>query len=317
MAGSDLICLEDVREAAARIAPYVRETPLVAMTPSGLWLKAESLQPIGAFKMRGAFNALLSLSESERARGVVAHSSGNHAQAVACAAHALGIEAAIVIPENAPDLKIEATRRWGAEVHLVPFNATARVEKTRELIETHGYIEIPPFDHPAILAGTGTIALEVLRQLSEVETIYVPISGGGLIGGIAAAAKQTNRAIRIVGVEPEQANDAQQSFREGRVVSLPPEQTGRTIADGLRVSHVGNIPFANIRAYVDDIVTVSEDEIRAAMRAIAAQARLIAEPSGAVAPAAALKCSGDLSKAVAILSGGNVEPKFYAEILGG
>jgi len=313
---NDLLALDAVRAAAARIAPYVRETPLVAMAPSGLWLKAESLHPIGAFKMRGAFNALLSLSDVERARGVVAHSSGNHAQAVACAAHTLGVKAAIVIPENAPALKIEATRAWGAEVHLVPFNATARFEKTRELIETRGYIEIPPFDHPAILAGTGTIALEILAQLPEVETIYAPISGGGLIGGIAAAAKQMKKDIRIVGVEPELANDAQQSFRKGAIVSLPAEQTVRTIADGLRVSRVGNIPFANIEAYVDDIVTVSEDEIRAAMRRIAAEARLIAEPSGAVAPAAALKLDNP-SKTVAILSGGNVEPKFYAEVLNG
>jgi threonine dehydratase len=313
----ELVTFAEIRAAAERIAPYIFHTPLVPMVPSGLALKAEILQPVGAFKIRGAFNAVLSLTEEERARGVIAHSSGNHAQAVAYAARRLGVKAVIVMPDNAPAVKLEATRRWGAEIHLVDFMGDARAQACAALAQEHGYVLVPPFDLPAIIAGTGTIGLEILAQKPDIESIYVPVSGGGLISGIAAAVKHSNPAIRIVGVEPEFANDAQQSFRAGHIVSVPPEQTVRTAADGLRVSQLGRLPWAHIQAWVEDIVTVSEAQIDEAMRRIATEARLIAEPSGAAAPAGALMSSTNPDKTVAILSGGNVDPTRYATILSG
>jgi threonine dehydratase len=286
------------------------------MVPSGIGLKTESLQPVGAFKIRGAFNAILALSDVERARGVIAHSSGNHAQAVAYAAHRLGIKAVIVVPDNAPAVKLEATKRWGAEIHLVSFMGNARYEVCAELAERHGYVVVPPFDSAAIIAGTGTIGLEILAQNPDVDSVFVPVSGGGLISGVAAAIKQSDPAIRVIGVEPALANDAQQSFRTGDLVRVPPEETVRTIADGLRVSQVGTLPWQHIRACVDDIVTVTEEQIRDGMRRIASEARLVAEPSGAVAPAAALANATDSKRKVAIVSGGNVDPQLYGSIIG-
>jgi threo-3-hydroxy-L-aspartate ammonia-lyase len=313
MANPDLVTLDAIRAAAARIAPYVAETPLVAMTPTGIALKAENLHPIGAFKIRGAFNALLGLSAEERARGIVAHSSGNHAQAVAYAARALGIKAVVVMPDNVSPVKLAATQAWGAEIHLV--NVAARIETCMRLSHERGLVVIEPFDSSAIMAGTGTIGLEILRQHPGVRFVTVPVSGGGLIGGVAAALAQSNAAICVIGVEPELANDAQMSFRAGRIVSLTPEETARTIADGLRVPQLGRRPWANIQAFVHDIVTVSEDEIRGATKRIATEARLVAEPSGAVALAGALALGLDPAKTVAVLSGGNVEPGLYASIL--
>lgn len=313
----DLVSLDAIRAAADRIAPYVCKTPIVPMTPSGLRLKAENLQPVGAFKIRGAFNAILSLNEDERTRGVIAHSSGNHAQAVAYAAQKLGVKAVIVIPDNAPTIKVESTRRWGAEIHLVDFMGNARYEVAAELAERHGYVVVPPFDSASIIAGTGTIGLEILEQAPDVRAVYVPVSGGGLVSGVAAAIKQSRGDVRVIGVEPELANDAQQSFRKGERVSVPPEQTVRTMADGLRVSQVGKIPWEHIRGYVDDIVTVSEGQIADAMRRIASEARLVAEPSGAVSVAAALVNQDDLNNSVAVVSGGNVDPKLFSSIIGG
>jgi threonine dehydratase len=312
MTNPDLVTLPAIRAAVARIAPYVTETPVIAMTPTGITLKAENLHPVGAFKMRGAFNAILSLSEAERARGIIAHSSGNHAQAVAYAARMLGIKAVVVMPDTVSPLKRDATRHWGAEIHLV--DAAARFETCAQLARDRGLVVIEPFDSLAIMAGTGTIGLEILKQCPEVRFVTVPVSGGGLIGGLAAALAQSNPAIRVIGVEPELANDAQLSFRAGRIVTLSSEETSRTIADGLRVPQLGRLPWANIQAFVHDIVCVSENDIRSAMKRIAAEARLVAEPSGAIALAGALAL--DPAKTVAILSGGNVEPGLYASILG-
>jgi threonine dehydratase len=317
MSSFDLVSLDEVRAAAARIGPYIFHTPIVTMVPSGLKLKAESLQPVGAFKIRGAFNAILSLSNEERRRGVIAHSSGNHAQAVAYAANKLGVKAVIVIPNNAPAVKIEATRSWGAEIHLVDFMGNARTEVCAALAHNHGYLLVPPYESTRIVAGTGTIGLEILQQQPDVESVYVPVSGGGLIAGIATAIKQSKPAIRVIGVEPEFANDAQRSFRAGRIVRIPPEETVRTIADGLRVSQLGEIPWAHVQAYVDDIVTVSEEQIGNAMRRIAKEARLVAEPSGAVAAAGARASDARPETTVAVVSGGNVEPALYASILAG
>jgi threonine dehydratase len=310
----DLVTLEAIRAAAVRIAPFVNETPIVPLTPTGMGIKAESLHPIGAFKIRGAFNALLSLGEDEKRRGVIAHSSGNHAQAVAYAAKQLGIQSTIVMPDNSSRVKLDATKYWGAEVHLV--KAAERASTCQRLARERNLVIIEPFNSLAIMAGTGTIGLEILNQRPDVLFVTVPVSGGGLIGGLSAAIAQSNHNVQVIGVEPELANDAQQSFREGRVISLSSDEAGRTIADGLRVPQLGELPFANIREFVRDIVTVTEDEIRQAMRRIAAEARLIAEPSGAVALAGALKLGLDPDKTVAILSGGNVEAGLYASIIG-
>lgn len=310
-----LISLDAFRQAQARIAPHVGPTPLVDLIPTGLRLKAESLHPIGAFKLRGAFNAILSLSEAQRARGVIAYSSGNHAQAVAYAAHRLGVGAVIVMPSNAPKAKLEGTRRWGAKVVLVGPASAERAARARALVAEHGYMLIPPYDAVPIMQGTGTIGLEILDAAAEVDTVYAPVSGGGLLGGLAAAVKQLNPAVRVIGVEPELADDAARSLAAGQIVALSAEAASRTIADGLRVQQLGDLTWPHVRAFVDEIVTVSEAEIRAAMRAIASGAKLVAEPSGAVAAAGALKRGGDLTRAVAILSGGNVDLDLYAQIL--
>lgn len=313
---ASLLRLELIRQARERISPYVRETPIVAMTPTGLLLKAENLHPVGAFKLRGAFNALLSLTAEQRKRGVIAHSSGNHAQAVAYAAHVLGVKSVVVMPGAVSRTKLEATRHWGAEIHLVDPAGRERVQTCAALAEKHGYAVIEPFDSLAIMAGTGTIGLEILEQCRETSAVVVPVSGGGLIGGIAAALAQSGRCTRVIGVEPEFAADARQSLRTGEIVRVDPEQTMRTMADGLRVPQLGALPFAQIRAFVHDIVTVSEEQIAHAMRRIAREARLIAEPSGAVAAAGALALGLDAKTTVAILSGGNVDLDRYAAILG-
>ena len=310
-----LITLAQIEAARARIAPYVRPTPLLAMNPTGLGLKAENLQPIGAFKLRGAFNALLSLEPEVRARGVVAHSSGNHAQAVAYAAARLGIAATIVMPAAAPKPKLDGVRREGAEIIAVGAASTERAQMARDLAAERGVALIAPFDMDEIMCGTGTIGLEILEQAPDVEVVFAPVSGGGLLGGLAAAIKLSRPKVRVIGVEPERASDAWQSFRAGHIVAISAEEAGSTLADGLRVQQLGERTWPHIRAFVDDIVTVSEDAMRAAMRRIAAEARLVAEPSGAVSVAGALAYKADPGRAVAVVSGGNVEPALFSAIL--
>lgn len=310
-----LITLAQIEAARARIAPYVRPTPMVTMNPTGLALKAENLQPIGAFKLRGAFNALLSLEPEVRARGVVAHSSGNHAQAVAYAAARLGVKATIVMPGDAPAPKLAGVRREGAEIIAVGAASSERARMAQDLAAERGLALIPPFDMDEIMCGTGTIGLEILEQAPDVEVVFAPVSGGGLLGGLAAAIKLSRPTVRVIGVEPERANDAWQSFKAGHVVAISAEQAGSTLADGLRVQQLGARTWPHIQAFVDDIVTVSEEAMRAAMRRIAAEARLVSEPSGAVSVAGALAQSGDPARAVAVVSGGNVEPALYAAIL--
>lgn len=309
------LSLADIRAAASRIAPFVGQTPVVAMTPTGLRLKAENLHPIGAFKLRGAFNAILSLTDEERRRGVIAHSSGNHAQAVAYVAHVLGLKAAVVMPGGVSRTKLAATEHWGAEIHLVDSVGQERAETCARLAREHGYAVVEPFNSLAIMAGTGTIGLEILAQCRDVRFVTVPVSGGGLIGGVAAALVQSNPDISVIGVEPELAADGRDSFRAGRIVRIDPQLTMRTMADGLRVAQLGELPFAQIRRFVKDIVTVSEEQIAEAMRRIAREARLVAEPSGAVAIAGALALGLDPQTTVAVLSGGNLDLERYAAIL--
>ena len=282
-----------------------------------LFLKLENLQPIGAFKLRGAYNKIASLSPEERARGVIAYSSGNHAQGVAYAARALHTKAVIVMPGNAPAIKLEATAALGAEIVKVGPGSSERQQKAEELAAQHGYAIVPPYNDEKIIAGQGTMGLEILEDIPSVETVLVPVGGGGMISGVAAAIKLSRPSVKVIGVEPALAADAQASFRSGRVVNLPAEEVTRTMADGLRTQSIGAINFEHMRTFVDDIVTVSEDEIGQAMRRLAANPKTVAEPSGAVAVAGFLFRDKELPRGtihVAVISGGNIEPGMLAEL---
>ncbi|WP_067466820.1 threonine ammonia-lyase [Actinomadura macra] len=319
---SDLVTLAEIEDAAGRLAGITVRTPLVPFpqppdSPS-LLVKPESLQPVGAFKLRGAYATISSLPEDERGRGVVTHSSGNHARAVAYTARAFGVRAVLVMPHTTPGVKVEACRALGAEVVYVEPTAEARAETAGRLAAAHGFTMIPPYDDPRVIAGQGTVGLEIVQDLPDVAVVLVPISGGGLISGVAAAVKALRPGARVIGVEPEFAADARDSLRQGRLVSWAAEETGRTIADALRVQRVGDLPFEHLRAHVDAIVTVTEEEIRATMRRLARETRLIAEPAGAVATAAYLHHRDELPEGdsyVAILSGGNVDPVLLQEVL--
>jgi threonine dehydratase len=322
-----LVSTIDIRAAAVRIASIAVLTPLVEAFFPGLsghgtgkriWLKAESLQPIGAFKIRGAANKILQLTPAEIARGVITYSSGNHAQGVAYAAREVGAKAVIVMPSNAPAVKRAATLALGAEVVDVGLASSERLAVAEQLVREHGYVVIPPYDDERIIAGQATCGLEIVEALPDVDLVLVPVSGGGLLGGVAAAVKQLSPQTRVFGVEPELAGDASESFRTGSIVTWAAELTSRTIADGLRTQSVGVRNFAHIQAFVEGIITVTEAEIRASMRAIVAATRLVTEPSGAVAAAALLFHAAELppyAKAVAVVSGGNVDPALLAQIL--
>jgi len=317
-----LVNLETIRAAARRITGVAVKTPLVRAAFDGVagcvWLKAESLQPIGSFKLRGAANKILRLSPEEIGRGVITYSSGNHAQGVAYAAREVGAKAVIVMPSNAPAIKRAATLALGAEVVDVGVASSERLAKAEELVRVHGYVVVPPYDDEQIIAGQATCGLEIVEALPNVDLVLSPVSGGGLLSGTATAVKLLRPEAKVFGVEPELAADTVESFRTGKIVTWPAELTSRTIADGLRTQSVGVRNFAHIQAYVDGIITVTEAEIRGAMRAIVTTARLVPEPSGAVTTAALLFHAAELPpyrKAVAIVSGGNVDPKMLAEIL--
>jgi threonine dehydratase len=316
-----MITLSDIRQAQTLLRGIAVRTPLFEWTSATderkLFLKLENLQPIGAFKLRGAYNTVASLSDEERHRGVISYSSGNHAQGVAYAARALGVKAIIVMPASAPKNKLEATAALGAEIVIVGPGSEERRLRAEQLAAEQGYVIVPPYNNEKIIAGQGTLALEILEDLPNVETILVPVGGGGLISGVATAIKLSNPKIRVIGVEPELASDAQASLRAGNIVSFPAEQVSQTLADGLRTQSIGAINFEHIRAYVDDIVTVSENEIREALRALSGNAQTLAEPSGAVAPAAFLFHRDQLPDTkvnVAVISGGNIDPALLAEL---
>jgi threonine dehydratase len=324
-----LVTLDTIRAAAERIAQIAYKTPLVRAQFPGLsgfgtgreiYLKAESLQPIGAFKIRGAANKILQLSAEQIARGVITYSSGNHAQGVAYAAREVGAKAVIVMPSNAPAIKRAATLALGAEVVDVGVASSERLAKSDELVREHGYVVIPPYDDEQIIAGQATCGLEIVEELPDVDLVLTPVSGGGLLSGVATAVKRMRPQAKVFGVEPELAGDTAESFRSGSIVTWGAELTSRTIADGLRTQSVGVRNFAHIQAFVEGILTVTEAEIRAAMKAIVAATRLLPEPSGAVAAAALLFHGAELpayKTAVAVVSGGNVDPAQLAEILTG
>lgn len=322
-ATSELLTLSAFTEAAARIRGVAVHTPLVRLLIPGLdvgeiYIKDEGRQPIGAFKIRGAYNKIAQLTPEQRSRGVITYSSGNHAQGVAYAARAVGAKAVIVMPSNAPEVKKRATAALGAEIVEVGPASSDRLRKAQELEAQFGYIMIPPYDDDQIIAGQGTCGLEILEDLPEVDLVLSPVSGGGLLGGVATAIKLSKPDVRVIGVEPELAADAQESFRAHQVVTWPADMTTRTICDGLRTQSLGERNFEHIRTYVDDIITVSDAQVRAAMRALLSLARITAEPSGACAAAGMLFHRDELlpfTKAVIVMSGGNVEPEVLQSVL--
>ncbi len=312
-----LVGLPDVRAAAGRIEGRVVRTPLVPATwAPGLWLKPECLQPTGAFKLRGALNAVSRLSPERRAAGVVTHSSGNHAQALARAAREAGTTAVVVMPVGSPEVKVEATRREGAEVVLV--DVAERLTTAERLAAERKLTLVPPFDDPDVIAGQGTVGLEVIEDLPDVATVLVPVGGGGLASGVAAAVRALSPRARVVGVEPELAGEVAEGLRLGHRVQWPTERTGRTVADGVRTGP-SELTWAHLEALLDDVVTVSEAAILEAMRLVVLRGRLVCEPSGAVAPAAVTSGLVDAGAGpvVAVVSGGNVDPDLLAAVVRG
>jgi threo-3-hydroxy-L-aspartate ammonia-lyase len=317
---STLVSLDDIRAAAGRIAGVAVRTPLLRWDDT-TWLKPESLQPIGAFKMRGAYNKIASLTDGERARGVVTYSSGNHAQAVARSARLVGTRAVICMPRDAPRVKIDGVERDGAEIRFTGSDSEERHALARRLVEEEGLVMVEPYDDPAIIAGQGTIGLEIVEDLPDVTSVVVPVSGGGLSSGVATAVKRLTTGARVIGVEPELAADARESLARGELVRWAAADTGRTMADGLRTNSLGPLPFEHLRRFLDAIVTVSEDDIADAMRQLAHRARLVIEPSGAASMAAHLAGAADGpagdDRRVIVLSGGNVDRGLFLEILSG
>jgi threonine dehydratase len=341
---TDLIALDEIVAAQGRLRGVAVRTGLyrvpverlsasgIAELPFELYVKAESEQPIGSFKLRGAYNRIAQLTPEQLGRGVITYSSGNHAQGVAYAARALGAKAVIVMPGNAPAVKIDATRALGAEVVLVGPSSSERMAKAVELAAVHGYTVVPPYDDPAIIAGQGTCGLEILEQLgaSKEEVVIVsPVSGGGLLAGVSTAVKLACAAhpadsaaggvcgVQVWGAEPELAADAKESFETKTLVEWPAAMTTRTISDGLRTQSLGRLNFEHIVRFVDGICAVSEEEILTAMRVMLAATGLVAEPSGAVTLAAALFHHAEMprcSRMVVILSGGNVDPELRNNI---
>lgn len=316
-----LVTLADIDAAAARVADLAIRTPVIAVphpedADRVLHCKAESLQPTGAFKVRGAYNAIALQIDAARSRGVVAQSSGNHGRAVAWLARRLGLRAVVVMPDAAPATKVAAVRALGAEVELV--GAHERDTRPLELVADEGLVHVPPYDDLRVIAGQGTVGRELVGQVDHLDTVLVPISGGGLISGVATAVKALSPTTRVVGVEPALAGDAAESLRTGRRVTWEAADTYRTVADGLRTTALGVHPWEHVRRHVDDIVTVSEEEILDAMRHLALAGRLVAEPSGATATAAWLAghVAGEGTVA-AVVSGGSVDPALLAEVLDG
>jgi threonine dehydratase len=317
-----MVTLSDIQSARARLRNITVHTPLIQFSlceadPRKLFLKPENQQPIGAFKLRGAYNKIAQLSDSERKRGVITYSSGNHAQGVAYAARALGVKAVIVMPGSAPEVKRKNTAELGAEIIVVGPSGVERQLKAEELAAQHGYVIVPPYNDEQIIAGQGTMGLEILEDLPEVEMVLAPVGGGGMLSGVATAIKLTKPSVKVIGVEPAIAADAQASFRSRKIVELPASEVTQTIADGLRSQSIGPINFEHITRYADDIITVTEDEIRRATDYLSANPATVAEPSGAVATAGFIFRASELPPAkiaVAIISGGNVDPQMLEGI---
>ena len=315
-----MISFSDIEDAYHVVRPVVHNTPLLSSRTLNLRVgndvcfKAENLQRIGAFKIRGAYNKIASLSVEERARGVVAHSSGNHAQGVALAAKILGTKAVVVMPKSSPPNKVAGTQAYGAEVVFCEDSSDDRERVARELQERHAYVPVPPFDDDKIIAGQGTATIEIAQAIRELDYLFVPVGGGGLIGGNAIAAKSLFPHVKVIGVETEPANDCYQSFRKKEIVRISPPNT---IADGMRTQAVGKRNFEIILKYVDDVITVTDAQVIEMMKFFLERMKIVVEPTGAVAPAAVFHNVLGLSgrKICAIISGGNVDPALLKKIL--
>ena len=318
-----LVTLDAIRAAAERLRGITIRTPLLAFGPPDdrRFLKAESLQPIGAFKLRGAYVAVASLSPEELARGVITYSSGNHAQGVARAARLLGTAAVVVMPSDAPEIKRERVAADGAEIVVVGTASDERQRVAEEIAARRGLAVIPPFNDDRIIAGQGTIGLEIAEDLPDLAVVLVPVGGGGLASGVATAIAGLRPGVRVIGVEPELAADARESLERGEIVAWPAELVARTIADGTRTQSLGARTFAHLHAHLDAIVTVSEAEIAAGVRLAAERGRLVVEPSGALGIAAMTFHARELGldlidgSVVAVVSGGNVDPARYQAFL--
>ena len=315
------IALADVRRAAERLRGVANRTPVVtsrtvdALVGAQVFFKCENLQRGGAFKFRGAYNRLVALSPEERARGVVAFSSGNHAQGVALAARELGIQAAVVMPTDAPALKLAATEGYGAEVVRYDRLTEDREAIARRLADERGATLVPPYDHPLIMAGQGTAALEFIEEVQTLDWLLLPVGGGGLLSGCAVAATGLLPQIKVVGVETETSNDWEQSLAAGHAVRIEPPDT---IADGMRTQQPGALTFPIVQRLVERVMTVSDQEVKEAMRFLLLRMKLLVEPTGAVPVALLLSGRLDLrgQRVGVILSGGNADPALVAEIVG-
>lgn len=315
-----MLNLEKIKEAAARINGHIHRTPVITSRSFNeragceVFFKCENLQRAGAFKIRGATNKILSLTEAEKRRGVAAFSSGNHAQAVALASREAGVSAVIAMPDDAPKSKVAATREYGAEIVFYDRQHQDREAVAIEISQRDGRVMVPPYDDYFILAGQGTCGLEFLEEVPDLDCLLTPCSGGGLFAGVSTAAKALNPRIRCFAVEPETADDTQQSFRKGERVAIGPPPT---IADGLRVQSPGILTFPILQQTAEDVLTVSDEEIIEVMKFILSRMKLLIEPSGAAAAAAVLsrKLPGNVKRVGVVLSGGNIDAEFLARVL--
>ncbi|MES2178814.1 MAG: threonine/serine dehydratase [Gemmatimonadota bacterium] len=318
---TDLITLDDLIAAAARIASVAVRTPLLATDTlseelgAPIWIKPEMLQRGGAFKFRGAYNFLAQLSPEERARGVIAPSSGNHAQAVALAAKLFGCKAVVVMPTTVTAAKSDGARRLGARVELAGTTTQHRYDRAVELMHAEGFTMVPPYDHPWIIAGQGTVGLEIAADLPDVETVLVPVGGGGFSAGVSTAIKLRAPNAKVIGIEPANAPKLSKAREAGKPVRIPPTDG---LADGLLAVEIGGITFAHHQAYIDDVVQVDDAALRDGVRFLLDRMKLVAEPSGAITVAALMQgLVRPTGKTVAVLSGGNIEWDGIASLLSG
>ena len=315
-----MLNIDMIQAARERIASHIHRTPVMTSRQFNeaagkeVFFKCENFQRAGAFKIRGATNKILSLTDEERRRGIVAFSSGNHAQAVALAGREAGVRALIAMPSDAPQAKVAATREYGAEIVFYDRHKQDREAFALDLAEREGLVMVPPYDDEFILAGQGTCGLELLEDVPDLDCLLAPCSGGGLFAGVATAAKAANPSIRCFPVEPADADDTRQSLRKGERVTIPPPTT---IADGLRVQIPGRLTFPIIQKLADDVLTVSDEEIIATLRFLLFRMKLLVETSGATAAAAVMsrKLPADVKRVGVVLSGGNIDPELLVKLL--
>jgi threonine dehydratase len=315
-----MVSFSDIESAYKVLRPVVHKTPLLSsrtfndISGNEVYFKAENFQRVGAFKFRGAYNKIASLTAEQKRAGVIAHSSGNHAQGVALACKLFGVKAVIVMPHDSVPGKVEATKSYGAEIVFCGNTTDDRERTTDELIKKSGYTLVHPFNDPTLIAGQGTAALEIFQDIKELDYLVVPVGGGGLISGCSIAAKALFPGVRVIGVETKGADDCYRSFHSRKLVKLP---SVKTIADGMRTLSVGELNFEIILKNVDDMITIEDEDIPPMMRFFAQRMKIVVEPTGAVAPAAVMKKAiGATGKRVcAIVSGGNVEPEMLKQVL--